>query len=283
MTTTSASDVSVREFGEMTVAVVHAGRSHWFPPGFAGRQDWHQGVEIDSEGRAILGINGMIAKLPNCVAVIDPNALSAQDLPPTVQLDVGSPIQVGLDALGVSADEVKYVLITHGHFDHFTGLLEPRDSHQLRFPNAQHYFPAADIPADGDSGRHVDEVRRSMSLVQAAGKLTLVQSDTEVIPGIDILLAPGETPGHQVVRLGSGNHAVYYLGDLVHLPVEVVHPSRLSVVDRDPAMMVESRLRVFADQAGHDATFVFTHGVFPAWGRIAPDGPADWSWTYCGG
>jgi len=153
----------------------------------------------------VLGINGMIARTADAVIAIDPNSLTEHDAPSTAELVLGSPFSVALDALGVTPADVTHVLITHGHFDHFTGLLEPRDSADLRFAGAEHFFPAADMPVPGASGPHVTEVAHSVTALEAAGKLRLTEGDVTVVPGVDILAAPGESPGHQVIKLATGD------------------------------------------------------------------------------
>lgn len=39
------------------------------------------------------------------------------------------------------------------------------------------------------------------------------------------MAAPGETPGHQIVRIHSEGHTLYFLGDLYHHTIEVEHPT----------------------------------------------------------
>lgn len=273
----TADFLSIRRFGEIEVAVVDAGVVHWSPT-FADGQDWQAGATIDDQGRSVTGNNGMIAKTPEALVVIDPNALVPEDTPKPAELTVGPGIQAGLTAFGVDPGDVTHVLITHGHVDHFTGLLNPRDSNRLRFPNAQHVFPQADMPAPGVTGHHFDEVRHVIGIVRANGGLRLVGGDVEVAAGVAVLAAPGETPGHQIVRLDGGGDLVYYLGDLVHFAIEVDHPDWVALRHLDAATLLQTRERVFSDPAGRDAVFVFTHSRFPGWGKIERTGGEGWAW-----
>jgi glyoxylase-like metal-dependent hydrolase (beta-lactamase superfamily II) len=98
-----------------------------------------------------------------------------------------------------------------------------------------------------------------------------------VAAGVALLEAPGESPGHQCVRVGG----VLYLGDLVHSPEELQRVELASGgAGRDPALAAESRRRVLAEAEGADAV-VFTHARFPAWGRVERDGAA-WRWLALG-
>jgi glyoxylase-like metal-dependent hydrolase (beta-lactamase superfamily II) len=269
--------VSIRRFATTEVAVVHSGSLYWNPH-FADGQDWRPGAVQDAQGRAVLGINGMIAKTPDALVVIDPNSLGPEDSVATAELVAGPPIEAALAALDVDAGDVTHVVITHGHFDHFTALRQPRDGTTLRFSNAEHLFPAADMPPEGATGRHIDDVRDVIGVVEAAGRLRLVSGDVDVAPGVTLLAAPGESPGHQVVRLHCGQDRVYYLGDLVHFPVEVDHLDWVALNGRDLPTLVKSRRRIFGDPGKCRGTFVFTHSQFPGWGSIDETDSGGWSW-----
>ena len=91
-----------------------------------------------------------------------------------------------------------------------------------------------------------------------------------------------------MVRFASSAGPLYYLGDLFHFPAEFA-PSAAPAAGsggpgRDPIRMRASQLGMLeriADE-GTDATLVFTHGVFPAWGTIERSGAGAWRWSYTG-
>jgi glyoxylase-like metal-dependent hydrolase (beta-lactamase superfamily II) len=265
--------VARRRYGATEVAVVRSGVMYWqpqFPPG----AEWQDGVAFDTAGRAALDINGIVARTADAVVAVDPNSFAAPD-----DVATPAPVDAALAALGLDAGDVTHVLVTHGHRDHFTGVLAPGDEDRLRFPTAEHFFPAADMPAGGVTGRHIDDVRHVMGVVGAQGRLRLTSGDVEVTDDVWLLAAPGETPGHQVVRVTCDDTSLYYLADLVHFTAEVAH---LDWVGHpcDTALLAASRRRVFADPGSSPATFLFAHSPFPGWGTITPVGGEGWQWRY---
>ena len=62
-------------------------------------------------------------------------------------------------------------------------------------------------------------------MLHKQGLLELVESDIEVTPEVRIIRAPGESPGHQIVRVHSQGQTFYSMGDLFHHPAEVEHPA----------------------------------------------------------
>ena len=111
------------------------------------------------------------------------------------------------------------------------------------------------------------------------GRLELVDDICEVAPGVTMLAAPGESPGHCIVRVQSRGATFYYLGDLVHHGCEIANPHWVSA-GRNPSAMLASRRQLLADAATSGATIVFSHEPFPAWGRIVKsDGAYGWQRT----
>jgi glyoxylase-like metal-dependent hydrolase (beta-lactamase superfamily II) len=138
------------------------------------------------------------------------------------------PIPDQLRSLGVQPADITHVVITHPHWDHFAGTTSPgADGYVPTFPHARHYLGAADW-MDAELQAALQDPAsleaRTFGVLHRQGMLRLVGEQESIAEGIDILPAPGETPGHQIVRLRSGGETLYIVGDVFHHPIEVKHP-----------------------------------------------------------
>lgn len=180
----------------------------------------------------------------------------------------------GLATIGVRPEDVTHVIITHAHSDHFAGIVVERDGQEtIRFPNARHLIGRAEWEGNAKRDDPATDVARRLGMVADAGLLDLVDGDRTVAPGVTMLHMPGETPGHSIVRIEEGGARLYVLGDLFHHASEIAHLDWISPWV-DPATMARSRQRFLAEAVPARATMIFTHGPFPPWGRILPDGDA---------
>jgi len=274
--------VARRWLGDLEVAALDVGTMHFRPsdnPALLQCEPWSWDEICELDGRVVLGVNVVVARTATATIVIDPctfddDSLTAGDAVVTP----GPRMETGLQALGVDPGEVTHVLITHTHEDHFSGVLG--DDEGLRFPNALHVLPEADwrsIVVPGHPfAASADELRRRLTLTGAPGGALLVEGDHRVCDGVTLLSAPGETEGHQVVRLQGSGGRVYVLGDLVHWPAELEDPRRMGPTS-SPTMI---RRRIIDETQEQPSTLLFTHGRFPGWGTLTPCGQDMWQWRY---
>lgn len=178
----------------------------------------------------------------------------------------------GLASIGVQPEEITHVLITHAHSDHFAGIVAERGGrNDVRFPNARHLIGRADWDGNPRREQPRHDVSVRLGAVAERGLLDLIDGEHEVVPGVTMIPAPGETAGHSIVRLASGGERFYAIGDLFHHSSEVEHLDWASPwVNLDT--MRASRERLLAEAVPANATVLFTHERFPAWGRIVPAG-----------
>jgi glyoxylase-like metal-dependent hydrolase (beta-lactamase superfamily II) len=195
----------------------------------------------------------------------------------------------GLEAAGISPQDIDIVLITHAHPDHVGGLLDTEG--EPVFPNAQYYvaqkewdyWMSADPSAVGaEALRHhlellVREATRALNAIK--DRVTLIEGDEEVVPGIRFEATYGHTPGHVLVSVSPPDQVVYNISDVVVHPLFVEHPEWAPAIDMDAATADETRRRFYAQAAAENA-LVFGHhlGPFPNLGRIVTKGDA-WQWV----
>lgn len=276
----AASFVATRTVGDATVSVISdgLGESTIIKMLTVPEAVWRAAVpEADAAGEVELGYNVAHVALGDASILID---LGFDDPSPQSQWRAPrhrrSPgVEAGLAALGVDPDAITHVLITHSHGDHVAGGCVPDGAGgwRPRFRNARHWLGRADWE-DAPARQQPDSLlNRHLGPVAAAGRLELVDRDTTIVPGVTMVPAPGESPGHCLVRVQSGGADFWFLGDLFHHPVEVAHLDWVSE-GRDAAVMLASRQRLVAAALASDALLVASHIPFPGFGRLrqTPDG-----------
>jgi glyoxylase-like metal-dependent hydrolase (beta-lactamase superfamily II) len=212
----------------------------------------------------------------------DPGSNWQRDLPriwPDWPIRRTAGLAVAMKELGIAPDDITHVVITHPHGDHYAGVCFERDGGiEARFPRARHFMGRADWEGSPHRGQSGSAFAR-LELIDGLGLLELVDNEREVAPGVTMLAAPGETPGHCIVRLESAGERFYDLGDLVHLSCEVDHIS-WGPPHVGAETLAAVREPVFAQVARENALLMTAHEMFPPWGRIISDGDR-YRWERC--
>lgn len=135
----------------------------------------------------------------------------------------GGWLKKNLHAVGVRPEDVDTVLLTHGHPDHISGLLDA-EGHRV-YTHAQLYLHPLEIEywQDNDQLQQASErVQRNFALVRrtlAAYEQNLnILKDDEVVEGIRPVWLPGHTPGHTGFRIDAADKSLLIWGDIVHFP-----------------------------------------------------------------
>jgi glyoxylase-like metal-dependent hydrolase (beta-lactamase superfamily II) len=267
--------VASRRIGEAVVTVISDGTLRWAPKFQISEDERRRAMpDTDEDGRLTLGLNLAHVRLGSASIVIDPGC----DVPSSAWarefsakwpgLTRSPGLEAALRQIGVSPEAVTHVLITHAHEDHFAGVAAERGADLvLRFPNARHVIGRRDWEEHPARKQPDSALVRRLGLAADRGLLDTVDEEREVAPGVTMIASPGETSGHCNVRVTSGDHRFYYLGDLFHLPCEVEH-IEWAPSNRDVTALAASRRRLLAEASGHDSVLVFSHDRFPAWARI---------------
>lgn len=214
---------------------------HWDPPSGMMRACLQTFV-LQSEGRTIL---------------IDTGAGNGKErpyLPVIGHLD--TPYLDRLAEAGVRPEDVDVVVCTHVHADHVGWNTSLRDREWVpTFPNARYVFSAPDFefwnPLNGHERRgalpNQNMWEDSVAPVHQAGLADIWEGETHQLDSnLTLELAPGHTPGMTVIKLVSEGERAVFVGDLLHSPVQVVHPEWNTCFCEDPEQGQKSRQRVLS-------------------------------------
>ena len=108
--------------------------------------------------------------------------------------------------------------------------------------------------------------------------MIFVEKDSEVLPGIRVLSAPGHTPGHMVVSFESEAEKLFYIGDTVLYTLHLEHPDWLPIYDILPEKAAVSKTKIFDLVADEKALVIGQHfAPFPSLGKVVKQGNG-WQW-----
>ncbi len=212
--------------------------------------------------------------LPDASVLVDANnfALSAPPGSPYAPpADYQSPPDLLTQLLerGIRPRDITHLVITHAHFDHYAGTTLERDGRYVpSFPRARCFLGKADWdhPETQEALRDPTSAdSRTFGVLQQAGLLELVEGDRDLTSSVSLIAAPGESPGHQVVRVASQGQVLYCLGDLYHHTIEVEHPSWMAEWD-DVNANLASRITLAEAALADNALLIATH--IPGIGRL---------------
>jgi glyoxylase-like metal-dependent hydrolase (beta-lactamase superfamily II) len=149
-------------------------------------------------------------------------------------------IDGSLAEAGTSPGSIDHVIHTHLHADHAGGACHADGS--PRFPNAVHHVHDADWRFFGTAvGPDDFGGRAAMAALETTGQLALSSDDRSIVPGVRVLHTPGHTPGHRCILLEANGDTLLLTGDLLHQPIQILHPEWASSHDEDEMLGVAAR------------------------------------------
>lgn len=136
-----------------------------------------------------------------------------------------------LAAVGLTADDITDVILTHLHFDHAGGAVKwnaDRTGYEPAFKNAVYWTSRQqwDWAVDPNNREKASFLKENILPLMEHGKVSLVDKDTEIYPGILLKLFFGHTAGQVIPHISYGDRTIVYMADLLpaaaHVPLPYV-------------------------------------------------------------
>jgi glyoxylase-like metal-dependent hydrolase (beta-lactamase superfamily II) len=190
-------------------------------------------------------------------------------------------LRQNMRAAGVEPAGIDTVVITHAHPTHVGGTLDGEG--KPVYANARYYiwkgeweFWTAESAFAKASERHVAIARANLEPI--CDRLTLLDQEGEIVPGVRAIPAPGHTPGHMVVFVSSAGERLLYISDTVYHPLHLGHPDWTPIYDIVPEQAAASKRRVFDLAAKEQAWVIGQHfPPFPSLGHVVKS-EEGWRW-----
>jgi glyoxylase-like metal-dependent hydrolase (beta-lactamase superfamily II) len=185
-----------------------------------------------------------------------------------------------LHAVGVSPEQVDFVLCTHLHLDH-VGWNTRLDNGRWvpTFPNARYIWSrveegsaAGDAVAPNTPPFLRSVYDDSILPVIAAGLAQAVDGVFALDDEILMRPAPGHSPGNMQIEIRSKGKAAVFSGDILHSPLQIPLWQQHSLVDVDPALATKSRYDLLSFCADEQALLIPGHFPAPHVCRINREG-----------
>jgi glyoxylase-like metal-dependent hydrolase (beta-lactamase superfamily II) len=235
---------------------------------------WETKLTVDAQNRLHLGMNSLAIRTGDHTILIETGA--GNKLPDKTRRIFGNEARLlsNLEAAGFAPDDFDIVINTHLHFDHCgwntvrraDGVVVPT------FPRARYYYQRGELAHAHEQHERdrVSYLTDNYDPLVATGRATLLNGDTQIVPGIRVQLFPGHTQHHQAVILESQNQKAAYVGDLIPTSAHL-HPSWVMGYDLSPIACIDNRHRYYRDAIPQRWLTIFSHDPTTPWAYISRD------------
>lgn len=234
---------------------------------------WEKIYAPDEQNRIKMGLNSLLIQTDQTLVLVETGIGPGLDAKGTYFYSVErEPGLLGeIKNLGFNPEDIDYVINTHLHFDHCGGNTFQNDEGEWvpTFPKAQYIIQKGEWeyalePCFRDKPSYM---RNNFLPLEEFGCLRLVEGNTPITQGVEVILAPGHTAYHQCVKISSDNEGLFFLGDMVPMSAHA-GLSYIMSYDLYPLETLVNKKKYFEYAISEEWIVAFVHDAQLFFGRI---------------
>jgi glyoxylase-like metal-dependent hydrolase (beta-lactamase superfamily II) len=245
--------------------------------GVVPRTLWQKVAPPDEENRIRMALRGMLIRLSSRNILVDTGIgeKNKEKFRQIYCVDFSRfSLSGSLRKLGLRAEDITDVIITHLHFDHTGGATRLDDKGRVipTFPKAlyrvqREQYEWALHPCERD---RVSFLPDNFVPLQEQGCLELLEGETQIAPGVTVLPMHGHTPAQQLVKVSDGGETLLFAGDLIPMAAHIPLPWIMSY-DLQPLVTLEEKKKVLPLAVSGRWTLVYEHDPDIVASRVEQD------------
>ena len=244
---------------------------------------WEKKYPADDLNRIRLGLNSILIRTEDKNVLVDTGIGTHPDrkFNDIYSLDLNPGLVNGLKDVGLEREDIDYVINTHLHFDHCGGNTFIDSSGEIvpTFPHADYIvqigeWESALNPTPRDKASYLARYFRP---IEEFNQLRLVEGDTQILEGIEVLLTPGHTAFHQCIKIEFEGQVLFFLGDMVPTSGHVGLPYVMSY-DLFPLKTIKNKEKYYRLAQEEDWIMAFNHDPEFFFGKIEKK---EGKYTFC--
>jgi glyoxylase-like metal-dependent hydrolase (beta-lactamase superfamily II) len=234
---------------------------------------WEKKCPADAHNRIRMALNSLLIKTPSALVLVETGIGPKLDrkLHSVYCVEQDPGLLGSLGRLGFVPEDVDFVINTHLHFDHCGGNTLRNEKGEVvpAFPRARYIIQKGEWewamnPHEREKGSYQAENFRPLA---DFGLLGLVDGNSPVTEGVEVILAPGHTARHQCVKVKSGEETLVYLGDLVPTSAHIALAYGMSY-DLQPLENLESKREIYGQAVAGEWILAFVHDPVHYFGKV---------------
>lgn len=267
------------EIGDFRITMVRAG-SYWWDGGtmfgVIPKTIWSQTQPADEMNRIDCGFNCFVIENGDHRILVETGGGVRHDEVYKERTRMANPpvLREVLAAHGFEPSSFDYVINTHLHWDHASGNTTDEGGRAVpTLPNAIYVVQRGELAEARNPHPRVAVSYKPVNFepLVEAGRMRLVDGDVELLPGVDLRVAPGHNLDMMVVIVRSKGETWCQFADLIQFAAQI-KPTWTGGFDLYPVKSIESRMELLPRAVEEGWWCSFGHDPDVNFARIQNEG-----------